>query len=196
MSHSTKPGSAFPALLHTAEYGEVIGVLMLEEEKRLAELVDLQKVAMEWRFGCYLVSGVALVLLMLSLANRREVLGGYVSELWIDHYDPSQGPEASLLRRLATGCPTVIYLYNSQAQVVKRIYTDPPPLLRSFATTAVGQVALCEPWSPDRFNKSKIYLQNRFSLEHLWSRGTREQIAILRSSGELVPIVYDPPEAE
>jgi hypothetical protein len=119
------------------------------------------------------------------------MLGSNVREIWINHRDPRQGPEASLLRRLAAGCPVILRLYDSHAQVVKSIHIDVPPLLHHFAKTALTEVPLLGSWSPDRFNDGKLRLQNRFDLEALWGRVLVQQMAIFSDQGELLPIVCD-----
>src|SRR5579864_4920669 len=99
------PGSARLILVHTAEYGEALAILMLEDEKRISELSSFHRPPTEFKHGFFVVNQVGLVIVMLSVAQDWESLGCNVTELWINHHDRSQGPEASLLTRLAAGCP-------------------------------------------------------------------------------------------
>lgn len=190
---SLSAGSALPVLLHTAEYGEIIGVLMLEEEKRLAELRNCRKVAVEWRFGYFLVSGVGVVLFLLSMAEARGKLGNYVSELWIDHCDPSQGLQASVLDRLARRIPVHVRIYNMRAQLVKSIHAETPPSLLAFAKATLDEATSRERWGPARFKISREHLQDRYDVEALWNRVVPAQMEHFRKTAELLPIVFDLP---
>jgi hypothetical protein len=186
------PGCAFPTLVHSPEYGEALAILMFEDHQHLSELAHLDRVPIGFRFGLFLVNGVGMVLIMFSIAKSRESLGQNVTELWIDHYDSRQGPEASLLSRLADGCPVWLYLFDSQGNTKKSVAIDVPPLLRQFARAARRQVLMCEQWDDQKFHNSKSCLQKKFSLESLWTQG--HQMRILREEGELVPFIYDTPE--